>query len=159
MAWFLYDEFDLIVGLLSIWKTLARLRWSRKVVQRKALERAEDLRALWKGRQIEWDINRLVFIDESGANERTGYRKFGWSPIAIPTIEVSSIRRSERWSILPAYTCKGFLRGTLIYQGSITSEIFNAWIKAVVLPQCTPGYTTLVMDNASIHKSQVRESI
>ena len=46
MAWFLYDEFSLAINLLTIWKTLARLRWSRKIVQRKALKRAEDLRAL-----------------------------------------------------------------------------------------------------------------
>lgn len=153
MAWFLYDEFSIVVGLSTIWKTLSRIRWSRKVVQRKAIERAEDLRSLWKGRQIVWDINKLVFINESGANERTRYRKFGWSPTNLPAIEVSSIRRSERWSILPAYGCNGFLKGTLIYQGSITAEIFNAWIEVTVLPQCAPG-TILVMDNASIHRNK-----
>ena len=156
MAWFLYNKFNIIIGLLTIWKTLLRLQWSRKVVQRKALKRAEDLRSLWKGRQITWDIHRLVFIDESGANERTGYRKFGWSPINLPAIKVSLIQRSKRWSILPAYTCNGFLEGTLIYQGSITAEIFNAWIEAVVLPQCAPG-TILIMDNALIYRNQVGE--
>ena len=99
-----------------------------------------------------------MFIDELGANERTGYRKYGWSPTNLPAIEVSSIRRSERWSVLPAYGCNGFLEGTLIYQGSITAEIFNAWIEVTVLPQCTPG-TILVMDNASIYRNKVRSQI
>ena len=50
-----------------------------------------------------------------------------------------------------------FLPGTLIWQGSITSEIFNAWIESSVLPHCIPSYTILVLDNALIHKSQVRK--
>ena len=96
-----------------------------------------------------------MFIDKSGANERTGYRKFGWSPVNIPAIEVSSIQYSERWSILPAYGCNGFFKGMLIYQSSITAEIFNAWIKVTVLLQYIPG-TILIMDNASIYKNKVR---
>ena len=155
MAWFLYNTFGKIILTSSIWEALYKVRWSRKVIQRKAAERAEDLRALWKGGQIVWNIRRLIFIDESGAHERTGYRKFGWSPIGMPAIEISSIKRSERWSILPAYTYKGFLPGALIWQGSITSKLFNSWIEHWVLPNCIPGYTILVMDNASIHKSQV----
>src|SRR5947208_16406233 len=43
MAWFLYDEFDLIVSLATIHDTLSRLRWSRKTTHRKAQERSEDL--------------------------------------------------------------------------------------------------------------------
>jgi hypothetical protein len=122
-------------------------------VQRRAQERSEDLRTAWKGRQCTWDVNRLIFIDELGANERTGYRKFGWSPINLPAIDIVLIKRLERWSILPAYTINGFLPGTLIWQGLITSEIFNAWIESSVLPHCIPGYIILVLDNALIHKS------
>ena len=157
MAWFLWDDCDIVVSISSIWRALKRNKWSRKTVQRRAQERSEDLRAAWKGRQCTWDVDRLIFIDESGANERTGYRKFGWSPINLPAIDTVLIKRSERWSILPAYTINGFLPGTLIWQGSITSEIFNAWIESSVLPHCIPGYTILVLDNASIHKSQVRK--
>ena len=157
MAWFLWDDCNIAVSISSIWRALKRNRWSRKIVQRRAMERSEDLRAAWKGRQCTWDSNRLIFIDESGANERTGYRKFGWSYINLPAIDTISIKRSERWSILPAYSFNGFLPGTLIWQGSITSEIFNAWIKSSILPQCIPGYTVLVLDNASIHKSPVRK--
>lgn len=45
-----------------------------------------------------------MFIDESGANELTGSRKFGWSPKGLACHEFESIKRSERWSILPAMT-------------------------------------------------------
>lgn len=72
----------------------------------------------------------------------------------IPAIDTALIKRLERWSILPAYIINGYLPGTLIWQGSITAEIFNAWIESAVLPHCISGYTILVLDNASIHKSQ-----
>jgi transposase len=48
-------------------------------------------------------------------------------------------------------TCRGYLPGTLIYQGAITAEIFMDWLEYTVLPQLEPG-TVLVMDNASIHR-------
>jgi len=49
-------------------------------------------------------------------------------------INIVLIKRLERWSILPTYSLNGFLPGTFIWQGLITSEIFNAWIKSSILP-------------------------
>ena len=71
----------------------------------------------------------------------------------IPVIDTASIKWSERWSILPVYIIDGYLPRTLIWQGLITAEIFNAWIESAVLLYCIPNYTILVLDNALIHKS------
>jgi transposase len=97
----------------------------------------------------------FVFVDESGANERTGYRKYGWSPRGSIAIEYSPLKRSERWSILPALTLNGWI-DCLIFQSSITGQIFEDWLEQKVLPQCNPypgPRSVLIMDNASIHKS------
>src|SRR5438552_11222392 len=48
--------------------------------------------------------NQLIFIDESATNERTSHRKYGWSPKGVRPHENIPFERSERWSILPAYT-------------------------------------------------------
>jgi hypothetical protein len=48
--------------------------------------------------------DQLVFLDESAANEFTKDRKFGWSMVGCPAVKERDLRRSERWSILPAYT-------------------------------------------------------
>ena len=99
----------------------------------------------------------LVFVDESAANERTKDRKYGWSPRGIPALETQILHHSKRWSILPAYTIDGYIT-TMIVQGSITRDIFNRWVREEVLPQCNlfPGFqSVLIMDNASIHQSQV----
>lgn len=50
-------------------------------------------------------------------------------------------------------TVEGWLPGTLVYQGSITAEIFIAWMRYQVLPQL-PASSILVMNNASIHCNQ-----
>ncbi len=65
------------------------------------------------------------------------------------------LKRSKRWSILPAFTVSGYL-SYLIYQGSITATIFNGFIRDQVLPHCGryedgDPLSVLVVDNASIH--------
>ena len=68
--------------------------------------------------------DQLVYVDKSAANERTLLRKYGFAPRGLPAIDVQLLRRSTRWSILPALAITGFLNGTLIIQGSVTSDIF-----------------------------------
>lgn len=154
---FAYEEFGVHVSINTIWRTLASHKWSRKAVQRRAAERSLDLRLAWKGRQTNWGPYELVFIDGSGANERTGDRKYGWSPRGLPAAVSTPYQRSERWSVLPALTINGYLGDPLIVQGSITAEIFATWLELFVPPLCEsrPGRrSVLVMDNASIHRSK-----
>ena len=104
-----------------------------------------------------WDANQLLFLDESAANERTMDRKYGWAPIGVTPHKYKSIKRSERWSILPVYTIDGFYVWDII-QGSYTKELFNEFVCTQVLPCCTPypgPRSILVMDNARIHHSEV----
>jgi transposase len=63
------------------------------------------------------------------------------------------IKRSERWSILPALSNKGYL-DYVIFQGSITAEIFLTFLIFKVLPKCVAGHHVLVLDNASIHRAE-----
>ena len=98
---------------------------------------------------------QLVFLDESAANERTGDRKYGWSLEGTICGVSRVLKRSERWSILPALAVDGYL-SYLIFQGSITSTIFEAFVEEQVLPHCTPYLgprSVLILDNAAIHKS------
>jgi transposase len=110
---------------------------------------------LWIGRQATWRASQLVFLDESACNERTGDRKFGWAPIGRGCEVSRLVKRSERWSVLPALSVNGYL-SYLIYQGSITAEIFELFVEQQVLPHCTPypgPRSIIILDNAAIHKS------
>jgi len=159
VQWVLQDEFEVIVELHTLSRAIRRQGWTRKTLKRHAAERSEHLRTRWLGRMAEWSPEQVVFVDESVSNERTGWRKYGWSPRGVAPIEIASIKRSQRWSILPAYSIEGWIEGTLCIQGSITAEIFNDWLRDTVLPYCRrrrlSGYPpqVLIMDNASIHRS------
>jgi len=104
-----------------------------------------------------WRAEQLVFIDKSAANERTMDRKFGWAPIGLPAWEIRPAKRSERWSILPAYTLDGYITYDIVH-GSYNAELFHTFIENKVLPLCSPypgPRSVLIMDNATIHRSQV----
>ena len=84
-------------------------------------------------------------------------RKYGWAPIGVTPHVYKSIKRSERWSILPVYTIDGFFVWDII-QGSYTIDLFNAFVEEKVLPFCNPypgPRSILIMDNAKIHHNEV----
>lgn len=152
----IYDEFDIEISLATVYRELRRVRWSRKVVQARAAERNESLREAWRSMQLQFSTDQLIFLDESGANERTGDRKFGWSLQGFRCGVSRPVKRSERWSILPALTINGYL-SWVVFQGAITAAIFEYFLEVHVLPQTTPypgPRSVLILDNASIHRSQ-----
>lgn len=149
----LLDEFDLLVSTSIIHRELQGLKWSRKVATKRATEQSDPFRRVFQARlQLNYTAEQIVAIDESACNERTGDRKYGWSPVGKPVELEYSIKRSERWSILPAMTVDGYLAHH-IFQGAITAAILEDFLESSILPLCTAGYHILLMDNASIHRS------
>jgi len=105
----------------------------------------------------EFNARQLVFIDKSGSNEHTGDRRNGWAPKGCPVMVKQLLKRTPKWSILPAYTVDGYI-STVLFQGSINMERFEDFIIDFVLPRCTPfpgRNSVLVIDNCSIHHSDV----
>ena len=122
-----------------------------------AKERNQEARDDWFKRLSGWRADQLVFVDESAANERTMDRKFGWSPIGTSSLQICSAKRTERWSLLPAYTIDGYIAWD-VRQASFTTVTFNEFIANSVLPLCNPypdSRSIIVMDNAQIHRSEV----
>jgi transposase len=153
---FLYDEFDIDAGLTTVWRELERMNYSRKIATKRAKEQSEPLRRVYLARIAEYyTADQIVALDESACNERTGDRKYGWSPRNEPVELTYSFKRSERWSLLPALTINGYLSYT-IFQGAITSELMEEFLEYQVLPYCNPHpapNSVIVLDNASIHRS------
>jgi transposase len=145
-----YDQFGVDISERAVYDYLARNHWSRKVVKEFAAQQSVALRALWAAKSAYWSMERLCFIDESAACERTGSRKRGWSPVGVSCTVLQTLRRSERYSVLPALTVNGYLPCTLIVKGGVTKSSFTWWVVNCLLPAVPPG-TILVMDNASIH--------
>ena len=82
-------------------------------------------------------------------------RKYGWAPRGVTLLVVRTLKRSVRWSILPTFTIDGYL-DWMIFQGSITTALFNDFVREQVLSHCTlfaagGPRSVLIMDNAKIH--------
>ena len=73
----------------------------------RAAQRNLELRKAWLYKLSQWAADQLVLIDESATNEGTSDRKMGWAPIGITPFENKPFKRSERFSILLAYTIDG----------------------------------------------------
>jgi hypothetical protein len=88
-------------------------------------------------------------------NERTSDRKYGWSPIGVICAQSRPVKRSKRWSVLLALTIDVYL-DYIVFQGSITANLFIEFVEERVLPCCTPyprPCSVLILDNALIHKN------
>ena len=119
------------------------------------------LRNQWLLNLAEYQPNQLLFLDESAANECTKDRKYGWSSVGVAPHVYQSIKRTERWSLLPVYTIDSFFNWEII-QGSFTAELFNAFVENSVLPFCNPypgPRSVLVIDNAKIHHNEVPSTL
>jgi transposase len=154
MAWFLFDCYGLKPGVTTVFELLARRGWSRKKASKGAAQRNETLRALWRAKSYTWRPDQLVFLDETASCERTGDRKYGWSPVSNPCFISQYLDRSLRYSVLPALTINGYLVEPLICEGGVTAELFTDWFEAKVIPQLAPD-AIVILDNAKIHYGEV----
>ena len=126
----------------------------------KAAERDYELRDDWLNNKLRmYTAEQLVFVDESAANERSAHRKYGWAPVGATPEQTTRLNRTERYSILPAYASDGFV-DWMIIQGSFTTDLFNYFVEVVVLLHWNVfprPKSVLVMDNAPIHRSEVKK--
>lgn len=103
------------------------------------------------------ESEKLVYIDESGIEEGQT-RRYAKSPKGKPAYGFVEGRRGVRHTIIGALN-NGKFMAPMIFKGNTDTQVFNIWIKDCLLPVLKPGQT-VVMDNASFHKSsQTRELI
>jgi len=74
MIVFLWDEFEVLSSTYSIGKALASRDWTKKTILRVANGRGPDLRDLYLHNLEEFRSYHLVYVDESGCDQRIGFR-------------------------------------------------------------------------------------
>ena len=103
-------------------------------------------------RELEKLNGRPVFyLDECGVDHRL-YREFGRAPRGERIYEAVAGKRRERTSLIAA-SQRGKLVAPLVFQGSCTTEVVDAYFENVLLPGLPPG-SVIVLDNARFHQSQ-----
>ena len=103
------------------------------------------------------DLSKLVYIDETGINNNIVV-EYGWSEKGSKSYAEQAGFRSQRVSIIAGYA---YLNKQLIapfeFHGYLNAALFNGWFEQILCPNLVPG-TVLIMDNASVHKSEELEA-
>jgi transposase len=123
-----------------------------------ASERDEFLRAAWRllfaGRV---DAERLVFIDEMGANVSLS-PLYAWSRRGLRAYAKAPRNWGKNVTLLASITRKS-LGPCLAVEGSTTREVFETYLEHVLAPTLEPGQI-VVLDNLSSHKGgRVKEIV
>lgn len=160
MITFLDDRFGIEVSPSSITRLLKSAGWTRKSSHRVAKQRNAQLRDLYLYKISKYKSYQMIFIDESGADKRDGFRKKGWAPSGVTPVQVGRFNREQRCQILAAYTQDG-VELARVYPGSTDAALFMDFIEQL-LQHCgrwPDAKSVLIMDNASFHRSDEIEQM
>ena len=117
-----------------------------------ASERDEFLRAAWGVLLAEaLDAERLVFVDEMGANTSLA-PLHGWSRRGERAYLSAPRNRGKNTTLLASMSVEG-IGTTLAVQGSTTRAVFEAYVEQVLGPTLRAGQV-VVMDNLWAHKGE-----
>mgnify|MGYP003600185502 CR=1 FL=1 len=102
------------------------------------------------------DKNKLVYIDEAGVDNRI-FREYARAPRGEKITAAVSGKTRERHSMIGGWIAGKFV-SPFTFQGGCNADVFNIWLKEVLLPVLPLG-TTIVADNASFHKTSATKNI
>ena len=122
-------------------KTLHAIEQNREDVK---AERDE-----WRTAQSKMEIDKLIFLDESGTN--TGMtRLYGRAPSDERVVDYTPDVRFERTSILSSVRTNGDMV-PMVYEGALNGDLFKAYIVQFLVPTLREG-DIVIMDNLTSHK-------
>lgn len=120
---FLVDAFDIHISRSNISRVLKNINFTRKRLKVAAAQRDDILRTDWLDELQFYTAEQFVFVDESGSDDRTGDRRYGYAAQGARATVSRLLGRSERISVLPAYTLDGYI-ASITFPGTCTGEIF-----------------------------------
>ena len=98
----------------------------------------------------------LVYVDESGMNDNDFY-PYVYGPVGKRHYESQPGHYKKRLSMI-AGLCKDKLQSPFIFDGHCDTKLFELYLEKVLLKDLKPG-KTIVIDNASFHKSKKIEKL
>ena len=155
MAVFLYDEFGILLSTSGISRALKSIGWGKKVTRHVAQDLDVDLLDYYAHNLSEFCSYRFICEDESGCDKRIGFRRTGWSPLGVTSIQVTRFHRDRRYQILPVSTQDGILLSR-VFQGFTDGSMFEDFIEPL-LHHCNPipqPRSVIIMDYVSFHHSE-----
>jgi len=98
----------------------------------------------------------FVYVDESGFAPAVT-RRYAYAPKGQRVSGLLSGQRHPRTSLIAARVGPT-LQAPLLFEGSCTTALFNAWLAQELCPRLH-GNHVVVMDNASFHKSALTQAL
>ena len=99
----------------------------------------------------------LVYIDESGIDDNEVY-EYAWGRKGQRIYGMKHGHKKKRLSIICALNIKN-IKAPFIFDGMCDRKVFEAYVEKVLVPELRVGQT-VIMDNASFHKSnKIKEMI
>jgi transposase len=90
----------------------------------------------------------LVYVDESGMDERDNYG-YGYAPAGERFYDLKSGRRQGRMNMIAGYR-DGELIAPFTVEGSCNRSVFEIWLETCLIPRLRPG-EWVILDNATFH--------
>jgi len=106
-------------------------------------------RAAWQALQPDIDVDRLVFIDETGASTKLA-RLYGRSPRGMRCVASMPHGHWKTTTLVGALRVTG-MTAPMVLDGAMDGPAFEAYVKEVLAPTLRPG-DIVVMDNLPAHK-------
>jgi transposase len=115
------------------------------------VEADEEKRKLYKEIIKNIPAEKLVYIDESGIEERI-IKDRGWGKKSQKLAAKKSGKYYERSNIIAGYVNKKII-APLVFYSSCNTRLFEAWVEQFLIKELKPGQY-VVMDNAAFHRSK-----
>jgi transposase len=111
----------------------------------------------WRAAQPSLDPEQLVFVDETWASTAL-HRRYGRAPVGERLVGAVPHGHWKTTTLVAALRVSG-VTAPLALDGAVTGEVFEAYVKQVLVPALRPG-DVVVMDNLASHKrAEVRKAI
>jgi transposase len=116
-----------------------------------------EQRKQWPQRLAGVSADRLVFVDESGANTQMT-RRYGRSPMGQRLACPVPQGHYQTTTMIAAVRLRG-PQAPWLFGGAMDGELFLAWVKQGLVP-CLQAGDVVILDNLATHKvAGVREAI
>ena len=146
------------VSLSTICRFLHDNGFTRKKLQKVALQQDKFLREQYISDVSVYSRDMIVFVDETGADKRNTLRKYGYSLRGKTPRSHELLVRGERVSAIACMSCTGLLDVKTV-RGTANGDTFYDFVQTHLLPNLMPfdgrnPHSVVVMDNCSIHHVQ-----
>jgi transposase len=147
----------------TVCRVLQRNGLTRKRIQQVALQRSDEYRGEFMAEMDFFDINQIVWLDETGCDRRDHLRKFGYALRGQRPVYHRLLHRGKRVSIVAAMCTDGVI-ALEFNDGTFNGDKFKDFLIGTLIPQMKQfdgrnERSVLVMDNCSIHYTSIVQEV